>query len=91
MRASIPFGGGECRASLLEKNLQHHGHKEDPIVKLGNCCAIGEKAQVILMGVRGGGAFLTNPARYKTTRRPWALARHGGKLPNMLRVIVVLQ
>ena len=44
MRASTPFGGGECRAPLLEECPQHHGHKGDPGVRPGTCGAIGERA-----------------------------------------------
>ena len=49
MRASTPFGGGECRAPLFEECPQHHGHKGDPGVTPGTCGAIGERAQVILV------------------------------------------
>ena len=52
MRASTPFGGGECRAPLLEECPQHHGHKGDPGVTPGTCGAIGERTQVILVWVR---------------------------------------
>ena len=52
MRASTPFGGGECRAPLVEECPQHHGHKGDPGVTLGTCGAIGERTQVILVWVR---------------------------------------
>ena len=55
MRASTPFGGGECRTPLLEECRQHHGHKGDPEVTLGTCGAIGERAQVILVWVRALG------------------------------------
>ena len=57
MRASTPFGGGECRAPLLEECLQHHGHKGDPGVTPGTCGAIGERAQVILVWVRAPGRW----------------------------------
>ena len=57
MRASTPFGGGECRAPLLEECLQHHRYKEDPRVMLGTCGAIGERAQVILMWMRALGRW----------------------------------
>ena len=49
MRASTPLSGGECRARLLEKCLQHHRHKEDPRVMPRTCGTIGERAQVILV------------------------------------------
>ena len=52
MRASTPFGGGECHAPLHEECPQHHGHKGDPRVTPGTCCAIGERAQVILVWVK---------------------------------------
>ena len=55
MRASTPFGGGECRAPLLEECPQHHGHKREPGVTPGTCGAIGERAQVILVWVRAPG------------------------------------
>ena len=57
MRASTPFGGGECRAPLLEECPQHHGHKGDPGVTPGTCGAIGERAQVILVWVRAPGRW----------------------------------
>ena len=52
MRALTPFGGGECRAPLLEECPQLYGHKRDPRVTPGTCGAIGEWAQVILVWVR---------------------------------------
>ena len=55
MRASTPFGGGECRAPLHEECPQHHGHKGDPGVTPGTCGAVGERAQVILVWVRAPG------------------------------------
>ena len=55
MRASTPFGRGECRAPLLEECPQHHGHKGDPGVTPETCGAIGERAQVILVWVRAPG------------------------------------
>ena len=57
MRVSTPFGGGECRAPLLDKSPQHHGHKGDPGVTPGTCGAIGERAQVILVWVRAPGRW----------------------------------
>jgi hypothetical protein len=52
MRASTPFGGGECRAPLQKECPKHHGHKGDPGVTPGTCGAGGEKVQVILVWVR---------------------------------------
>ena len=52
MSASIPLGGGECRAPLLEECRQYHGHREDAEVTPETCGAIGERAQVILVWVR---------------------------------------
>ena len=43
MRASTPFGGGECCAPLFEKCPQHHWHKGDPGVTSEICGAIGEE------------------------------------------------
>ena len=57
MKASIPFGGDECRAPLLEEWLQHHGHKGDPGVTPRTYGAIGERAQVILVWVRARGRW----------------------------------
>ena len=57
MRASTPFGGGECRAPFLEECPQHHGHKGDPRVTPGTCGAIVERAQVILVWVRAPGRW----------------------------------
>ena len=77
MRASTPFGGGECRAPLLEECPQHHGHKRDPGVTPGTCGVIGERAQVILVWVRAPGVGnASHPQRLRVTRvRPRAL--HG--------------
>jgi len=55
MRASTPFGGGECRAPLHEECPKHHGHKGDPGVTPGTCGAVGERAQVILVWARAPG------------------------------------
>ena len=55
MRASTPFGGGECCAPLLEECPQHHRHKRNPGVMPGTCGTIGERAQVILVWVRAPG------------------------------------
>ena len=49
MRASTPFGGGECHTPLLEECPQHHGHKGDLGVTPGTCGAISKRAQVILV------------------------------------------
>ena len=55
MQAQIPEV--HCRASLLEECPQHHGHKRNPGVTPGTCGAIGERAQVILVWVRGPGRW----------------------------------
>jgi hypothetical protein len=55
MRASPPFGGGECCAPLHKGCPKHHGHKGDPGLTPGTCGAGGEKAQVILVWVRAPG------------------------------------
>ena len=57
MRASTPFGGGECRAPLYEECPQHHGHKGTPEWHPGLVAplmwGIGAKSRVWLcMGVR---------------------------------------
>ena len=51
MRASIPFGGGECRVFFHKECLKYHGHKGDPGMTLEICRANGEKAQMILVWV----------------------------------------
>ena len=55
MRASTPFGGGECRAPLLEECPKHHGHKGNLGVTPKICGAIGETAEVILVWARALG------------------------------------
>ena len=49
-----------CCTPLHEDCPQHHGHKGDPEVTLMTCGAIGERAQVILMGVRAPGVENTS-------------------------------
>ena len=63
MRASTPFGGGECRAPLPKECPQHHGHKGDPGMTPGTCGAIGERAQVILVWVRAPGRWERLPPK----------------------------
>ena len=41
-----------CRAPLHEDCPKHHGHKGDPGMTPGTCCAVGERAQVILVWAR---------------------------------------
>ena len=41
-----------CRTPLREVCLKHHGHNGDPIMTLGTCGAVGERAQVIIVWVR---------------------------------------
>ena len=72
MRASTPFGGGECRTPLLEECSQHHGHKGDPGVTPGTCGAIGERAQVILVCVRAPGRWERLPPMEITSHEGWA-------------------
>ena len=55
MRASTPFGRGECCTPLFEECSQHYGNKGDPGVTPGTYGTIGEKAQVILVSVRAPG------------------------------------
>ena len=50
-----------CRAPLLEKCPQHHGHKGDPEVTPGTCGAIGERAEVILVWMRSPGHWKCLP------------------------------
>jgi hypothetical protein len=45
----------ECRAPLHKRCPKHQGHKGDPGVTPGTCCADGEKAQLILVWVRAPG------------------------------------
>ena len=77
MRASIPFGGGECRAPLLKECPQHHGHKEDPGVTPGTCGAIGERAQVIVVWVRAPGRWERLPPTETRSHEGKARALHG--------------
>ena len=50
------------RTPLLKECLQHHGHKGDPGVMSGIYCAIGERAQVILVWVRAPGRWERLPS-----------------------------
>ena len=69
MRASTPIGGGECHTPFHEECPQHHGHKGDPRVTPGTCDAIGERAQVILVGVRAAGVGnISHPRRLEVMR-----------------------
>ena len=45
MRASTPFGGGECRWPLHKECLKYLGHKGNPRVTLGTCDTNGEERE----------------------------------------------
>lgn len=57
MRASTPFGGGECRAPLLKEGPKHQGHKGDTGVTPGPCGGFGEETQVGLVWVEHPGRW----------------------------------